>query len=78
MADYYIHKHTFPLAVPPTTQFCVRCITATAGTAVITLLSSLPSCASWSPLAVYTSTKRFMLAMQNRWMCGWDVGCCCH
>lgn len=46
----YIHRQTFPLAVPPTTQSLVRWKTATAGTAVIK--PSPPSCASCSPVDV--------------------------
>lgn len=42
----YIHKQSFPLAVPPATQFLLRWKTATAGTAV---MPSPPSWASWSP-----------------------------
>ena len=60
----YIHKHSLPLAVPAATQSSVGWNLATAGTAV---MPSPPSCASCWPLAVYMSTKRFMLPMQNRW-----------
>lgn len=45
--DNHFHRQTFPLAVPPTTQFLLRWKTATAGTAVT---PSPPSCASWSPV----------------------------
>jgi hypothetical protein len=46
---YYIHKHSFPLAVPAATQSSVGWNLATAGTAV---MPSPPSCASCCPLAV--------------------------
>jgi hypothetical protein len=46
---FYIHKHSFPLAVPAATQSSVGWNLATAGTAV---MPSPPSCASCCPLAV--------------------------
>lgn len=69
----YIHKHSFPDAVPAAIQSIVGWNLATAGTAVI---PSPPSCANCCPLPVYTSTKRFMLPMQKRWML--SLGNCCH
>jgi hypothetical protein len=71
--ENYIQRHSLPLAVPAATQSSVGWNLATAGTAV---MASPPSCASCCPLAVYISTKRFMLPMQNR--CTPSCGNCCH
>jgi hypothetical protein len=60
----YIHRQSFPLAVPAATQSLLGWKTATAGTAV---MPPPPSCANCSPFALYRSTKRFMLPMQSFW-----------
>ena len=71
---HHIHKHSLPLAVPAATHCSVGWNCATAGTAV---MPSPPNWASWSPLALYISTKRFILPMQNLcisfggWRCHW-------
>lgn len=74
IAKIYIHKHSFPLAVPAVTQSLVGWKTATAGTAVMPLP---PSCANCLPSALYTSTNLFMLPIQSFWIPSWGFRCHC-
>jgi hypothetical protein len=58
----HCQRQSFPLAFPPATQSIVGWKCATAGTAV---MPSPSSCASCTPLASNTSTKRFILPITN-------------